>query len=138
MVFILGKLDPRDELWERRQLAKVDKLIEAAQDIDDTTFRERAIDDAEAQKRDIEEAFANNELGYGRKLYLIENCLYGVDIQSIATQVSKLRFFISLVGTRRSMPVARTSASVRSRTLKQNSSPPTPSSKLQRRGNNWH
>jgi len=97
LVFILGKLDPRDELWEKRQLAKVDRLIEAAQDIDDTTFRERAIADAEAQKRDIEEAFANNELGYGRKLYLIENCLYGVDIQSIATQVSKLRFFISLV-----------------------------------------
>lgn len=97
LVFILSKLDPGDELWEKRQLAKVDKLIEAAQDIDDTTFRERAIADAEAQKRDIEEAFANNELGYGRKLYLIENCLYGVDIQSIATQVSKLRFFISLV-----------------------------------------
>jgi adenine-specific DNA-methyltransferase len=97
LVYILGKLDPRDELWERRQLAKVDKLIEAAQDIDDTTFRERAIDDAEAQKRDIEDAFAKNELGYGRKLYLIENCLYGVDIQSIATQVSKLRFFISLI-----------------------------------------
>jgi type I restriction-modification system DNA methylase subunit len=97
LVYILGKLDPRDKLWERRQLAKVDKLIEAAQDIDDTTFRERAIADAQAQKRDIEEAFAKNELGYGRKLYLIENCLYGVDIQSIATQVSKLRFFISLI-----------------------------------------
>ncbi len=97
LVYILGKLDPRDKLWEQRQLAKVDKLIEAAQEIDDATFRERAITDAEAQKRDIEEAFAKNELGYGRKLYLIENCLYGVDIQSIATQVSKLRFFISLI-----------------------------------------
>ncbi|TVP80731.1 MAG: hypothetical protein EA353_03160 [Puniceicoccaceae bacterium] len=97
LVYILGKLDPRDQLWEQRQLAKVDRLIETAQDIDDTTFRDRAIADAEAQKRDIEEAFAKNELGYGRKLYLIENCLYGVDIQSIATQVSKLRFFISLI-----------------------------------------
>jgi adenine-specific DNA-methyltransferase len=34
---------------------------------------------------------------YGRKLYLIQNCLYGVDIQPIAIQISKLRFFISLV-----------------------------------------
>ena len=34
---------------------------------------------------------------YGRKLYLIENCLYGVDIQPIAIQITKLRFFISLV-----------------------------------------
>lgn len=28
---------------------------------------------------------------------MIENCIYGVDIQPIATQISKLRFFISLV-----------------------------------------
>lgn len=97
LVYVLGKLDPRDELWEKRQLAKVDNLIEAAQNFDDTTFRDQAIADAEAQRADIEEAFAKNELGYGRKLYLIENCLYGVDIQSIATQVSKLRFFISLI-----------------------------------------
>ena len=34
---------------------------------------------------------------YARKLYLIENCIYGVDIQPIATQISKLRFFISLL-----------------------------------------
>ena len=31
------------------------------------------------------------------KLYLIENCLYGVDIQPIACQIAKLRFFISLI-----------------------------------------
>ena len=34
---------------------------------------------------------------YERKLYLIENCIYGVDIQPIAAQISKLRFFISLL-----------------------------------------
>lgn len=34
---------------------------------------------------------------YARKLYLIENCIYGVDIQPIAAQISKLRFFISLL-----------------------------------------
>ena len=28
---------------------------------------------------------------------LIENCIYGVDIQPIATQIAKLRFFISLI-----------------------------------------
>ena len=31
------------------------------------------------------------------KLELIENCVYGVDIQSIAVQIAKLRFFISLI-----------------------------------------
>ncbi len=34
---------------------------------------------------------------YDLKLALIENCIYGGDIQSIAVQISKLRFFISLV-----------------------------------------
>lgn len=31
------------------------------------------------------------------KLHLIEECIYGIDIQTIAAQISKLRFFISLV-----------------------------------------
>jgi len=34
---------------------------------------------------------------YQLKLSLIENCLYGVDIQPIAVQICKLRFFISLI-----------------------------------------
>ncbi|MDR2410629.1 MAG: N-6 DNA methylase, partial [Bacteroidales bacterium] len=31
------------------------------------------------------------------KLHLIENCIFGIDIQPIAVQISKLRFFISLI-----------------------------------------
>ena len=34
---------------------------------------------------------------YDLKLHLIENCIYGIDIQPIAVQIAKLRFFISLV-----------------------------------------
>lgn len=34
---------------------------------------------------------------YTLKLQIIENCIYGSDIQSIASQISKLRFFISLI-----------------------------------------
>ncbi len=34
---------------------------------------------------------------YNLKLTIIENCIYGSDIQNIATQISKLRFFISLI-----------------------------------------
>ncbi|MXV14019.1 Eco57I restriction-modification methylase domain-containing protein [Hufsiella ginkgonis] len=34
---------------------------------------------------------------YKLKLHLIENCVYGVDLQTIAAQISKLRFFISLI-----------------------------------------
>jgi len=83
LVFVLGKLDPGNQLWKARQLAK-------AAEIPDAIVRERVMDD-------IEQTFGANELDYGRKLYLIENCIYGVDIQPIAVQISKLRFFISLV-----------------------------------------
>jgi len=34
---------------------------------------------------------------YHLKLHLIEECIYGIDKQTIATQISKLRFFISLI-----------------------------------------
>lgn len=83
LVHILGKLDPKNKLWKERQIKK-------AQAIDDASIRDQLIED-------IETAFANNELDYGRKLYLIENCIYGVDIQPIAIQICKLRFFISLI-----------------------------------------
>jgi methylase of polypeptide subunit release factors len=39
----------------------------------------------------------NKRKNYARKLHLIEECIYGIDIQPIATQISKLRFFISLI-----------------------------------------
>jgi adenine-specific DNA-methyltransferase len=83
MVHLLHKLDPRNERWKERQLEK-------AEYIEDATAREDAMNA-------IEKAFEHNELDYGRKLYLIENCIYGVDIQPIAVQIAKLRFFISLL-----------------------------------------
>lgn len=83
LVFILSKLDPLNFRWKEKQIAK-------ASEIPDSTIREKVIED-------IEQAFERNQLDYGRKLYLIENCIYGVDIQPIAVQISKLRCFISLI-----------------------------------------
>jgi type I restriction-modification system DNA methylase subunit len=83
LVFILAKLDPDNELWKSRQIAE-------ASAVPDTVAREQAL-------ADIGEAFANNEPDYPRKLYLIQDCVYGVDIQPIAVQIAKLRFFISLL-----------------------------------------
>ena len=97
LVFILGKLDLRNEQWKQRQIARVKTTIARAEDIEDSTIRESTIRDLEGEIESINEAFARNELDYGRKLYLIENCIYGVDIQPIATQIAKLRFFISLI-----------------------------------------
>jgi type I restriction-modification system DNA methylase subunit len=83
LVYIIHKLDPDNARWKQIQ-------IDAAANIPDFSARDAAI-------AAIESDFADNEDDYGRKLYLIQNCLYGVDIQPIAIQISKLRFFISLV-----------------------------------------
>jgi adenine-specific DNA-methyltransferase len=92
LVFILRKLDFGNILWRERQVAKAAR-------IDDPIAREQAI-------IDIGQAFERNELDYGRKLYLVQNCVCGVDIQPIAVQIAKLRFFISLVADQRIDDVA--------------------------------
>ena len=46
---------------------------------------------------EILERISPDEDVYNLKLSVIENCLYGSDIQSIAAQITKLRFFISLI-----------------------------------------
>ena len=97
LVFLLGKLDPRNAQWRQRQIDRVQAAIATSEKIDDSTFRESAIAELEREIDSINEAFERNALDYGRKLYLIENCIYGVDIQPIATQIAKLRFFISLI-----------------------------------------
>ncbi len=54
-----------------------------------------------ALARNEENAISQNDKNansdYKLKLHLIENCLYGVDIQTIAVQICKLRFFITLI-----------------------------------------
>ncbi len=45
----------------------------------------------------IETLKPNHYNHYDLKLKIIENCIYGVDIQPIAMLISKLRFFISLI-----------------------------------------
>ncbi|QTF62277.1 Eco57I restriction-modification methylase domain-containing protein [Mucilaginibacter rubeus] len=94
MVHILHKIDPNNNEWKQRQIDKVEQAIEL---LEDTPSNKSSITELQKQIKDIEGAFNNNELDYARKLFLIENCIYGVDIQPIATQISKLRFFISLV-----------------------------------------
>lgn len=92
MVHILQKLDPDNKVWKEVQLAKAEQEFKAAFEIEDKQAREERL-------LEINEAFDQsiNDPDYARKLFLIENCIYGVDIQPIATQISKLRFFISLV-----------------------------------------
>ncbi len=75
LVLVLHKLDPQNEIWKKRLLDRVPAEIRA----------------------ETEQSLQNKSIDYIRKLGLIENCIYGVDIQEIAIQISKLRFFISLL-----------------------------------------
>ena len=74
-------------------------MIDIAIDQSRKAFNAEEEEERKARLADIEEAFNRdvNDPDYARKLYLIEHCIYGVDIQPIAVQISKLRFFISLV-----------------------------------------
>ena len=92
MVHMLQKLDPENEFWKAVQIEKTENELKDTLSIDDKKEREEKL-------KEINEAFDQgmNDPDYARKLYLIENCIYGVDIQPIASQISKLRFFISLV-----------------------------------------
>jgi len=92
MVHILQKVDPKNDYWQELQLEKAEKATKGVFAIKDKEERKQLLDE-------INEAFDQsiNNPDYARKLFLIENCIYGVDIQPIAAQISKLRFFISLV-----------------------------------------
>lgn len=90
LVHVLGKLDPENQLWRDFQINRAENDISEA-------LREQDKEIRQLRLHDIEDAFDMNEDDYGRKLFLIENCIYGIDIQPIAVQISKLRFFISLI-----------------------------------------
>lgn len=90
LVDLLTRLDPKSEEWEAVQRERAIAETEEA-------YRDNNREERQARIAEIEQVFTDNTEDYGRKLYLIENCLYGVDIQPIATQIAKLRFFISLI-----------------------------------------
>ena len=85
MVYVIHKLDPQNDNWK---LLQIEKIMTAS----NITSKEK--NDMIAE---ISSIFDDNDLDYARKLYLIENCIHGIDIQPIATQISRLRFFISLI-----------------------------------------
>lgn len=92
MVHILTQIDPDNSRWQKM-------LFEIAQDESSDVFKNSTEEERKEQLEDLYHSFNAdfNRPDYSRKLYLIENCIYGVDIQPIAIQISKLRFFISLI-----------------------------------------
>ncbi len=84
LVLVLNKLDSDNKRWKERQVKAVNE------NVTDPDLKRKLLNR-------IEEDFETSQLDYGRKLYLIQKCIYGVDIQPIAIQIAKLRFFISLL-----------------------------------------
>ena len=90
LTLALRRLDPGNRIWEQVQREQAAQRANAAFDTADQAARDAELMAISA----IFEQYRDSD--YGRKLYLIQNSIYGVDIQPIAVQIAKLRFFISL------------------------------------------
>ncbi len=90
MVYLLNCLDPENSIWVERQRT-------IARNDSGQAFKNDNPQEREERLREISEIFEQNRSDYAKKLYLIRNCIFGIDIQPIAIQISKLRFFISLI-----------------------------------------
>ena len=75
MVDLLKLVDVKNELWIELKLKNVD--IE--------------------QRAEFKNVLTTHLDDYGRKLGIIRDSIYGIDIQPLAVQITKLRFFISLL-----------------------------------------
>ena len=89
LTLVLQRLDPENERWEKRQK-------EFAMQRAKTAFNTKDQEERDAELLEISENFENYSGDFGHKLYLIQNNIFGVDVQPIACQIAKLRFFISL------------------------------------------
>ena len=89
LTLALGRLDPGNTHWKDLQRKRAGEKADAAFETGDQHERD-------AELLEISKTFEKYSSDFGRKLYLIQNSIFGVDIQSVACQIAKLRFFISL------------------------------------------
>lgn len=76
MVLVLQKADPDLLIWKNKQLEGISSSF---------------------VRSTVEERMKNEDWNYIRKMDIIQKAIYGVDIQQIAVEISKLRVFLSLV-----------------------------------------
>lgn len=76
IVQALQKLDSEAEWWKKRQIDRIKNPT---------------------VKKLLKEKLFASGVEYARKIGVIQNSLYGVDIQPVAAEISKLRCFLSLV-----------------------------------------
>jgi hypothetical protein len=75
MIHILHKLDPDNAKWFEMVISNFPAYMQP----------------------EVRKKLEKENWNYVRKLGIIQQCIYGVDIQPVATQIAKLRFFISLL-----------------------------------------
>jgi hypothetical protein len=76
MVLILDKVDPESIEWVMKQLERIpDPMVREA----------------------MEEKLMHENWKWRHKMGIIRNSIYGVDIQPIATEISKLRLFLTII-----------------------------------------
>jgi len=76
IVLALQKIDPDAEKWKNKQLAKISNA---------------------AIRSELKQRLDKASSEYRRKLGIIQNSIFGADIQPIAAEISKLRSFLSLI-----------------------------------------
>ena len=76
IVMVLQKLDPNAEWWKNKQVEKIDNVL---------------------LRNMVKQKLEQTTVEYARKIGIIQNSLYGVDIQPIAAEISKLRCFLTLI-----------------------------------------
>ena len=89
LVLVLSRLDKKNTFWQKVQKKRAIKKTELAYENQDNIKRK-------VQVAEIQDTFTRYSSDFGRKLFLIQNSIFGVDIQPVACQIAKLRFFISL------------------------------------------
>ncbi len=76
MLLVLQKVDPESKEWLSKQISKIENID---------------------MRKKTKEKFIGENVNYIHKIGIIQNAIYGVDIQPIAIEISKLRFFLSLI-----------------------------------------
>jgi hypothetical protein len=75
-LLVLSRVDPGSQRWAQHQLDR----------ITDAGLRQQLRDKLQREERE-----------FVHKIGLVRNCIYGIDIQPIAVEMSKLRFLLSLM-----------------------------------------
>lgn len=76
IVMALQKLDKNADWWKTRQINRIENAL---------------------LRKQVKEKLEQTTVEYARKIGVIQNTLYGVDIQPIAAEISKLRCFLTLI-----------------------------------------